>query len=147
MEEIILYADGFMKSKKEPSPGCSVAIYINNIKKYHIKLYINKLPSKYRKIFKKMPKTNNVSEYFALITALRMIKKISKLYTTDLHIYYVYMDSEVIIKQMNGDYTISSEHLSYLNKMAKNILLEIDNNENIKLVWIKRNKIVEVLGH
>jgi ribonuclease HI len=56
--------------------------------------------------------TNNVAEYTALIFALEKAKLLlgkSKAKTTEV---VVHMDSELIVKQLNGEYKIKNENLS-----------------------------------
>lgn len=145
MNEYIIYADGFMPSKKEKNGGCSYAVFNNNKKIFHIKRYINKIPKKYRKLFDDIELTNNAFEYFALISALLRAKKILK--ENKNATFIIYMDSEVIVKQVNGLYLVSSPNLKKLNIFALNIFNEIISNTDLKVIWIKRNKIVEILGH
>lgn len=53
-------------------------------------------------------KTNNEAEYSALILGLKVAAK-----HTDAHLE-VYMDSELVVKQLNGEYKIKQEHLQKL---------------------------------
>jgi ribonuclease HI len=52
-------------------------------------------------------KTNNETEYNAIIKALELAKKYSK----KVHIY---SDSELVVKQLNGEYKITKDHLKLL---------------------------------
>lgn len=143
VKEIVIYADGFMKSKKEITMGCSVAAFENdNVKILHIKKYANKLNSKIRKIFNK-DATNNSAEYFALYNALIVCNKLMKKYG-DI-VYIIYMDSELIVNQINGIYSITKPHLLKMYKLCK--LVEEELPYIVDIVWIKRIKLVEILGH
>src|ERR1700733_10342915 len=66
---------------------------------------------------------NNVAEYVALLEALQCAMKLK---ARKLH---VYSDSEVVVRQMNGDYTCRSPRLYSLNwicrKLAKSLEFSI----------------------
>lgn len=64
--------------------------------------------------------TNNVAEYTALIEALKFAKSLGG---TDLDIY---MDSELIVKQMLGEYKIKQPHLLELANKVKSLLTEFN---------------------
>lgn len=145
MTEYIIYADGFMPSKKEKTGGCSYAVFNNDKKILHIKRYLNKIPKKYKKLFDDIELTNNAFEYFALISALLRIKKIIK--EDKQSCFIVYIDSEVIVKQVNGFYLVSSNNLKKLNLYTIKLIDEISSSNELKIIWIRRNKIVEILGH
>lgn len=57
--------------------------------------------------------TNNVAEYHALIKALESARK----YTKDEVL--IIMDSELVIKQMSGEYKVKAEHLLPLFNKVK----------------------------
>lgn len=67
--------------------------------------------------------TNNVAEYTALIEALKLAKSLGG---TDLHIS---MDSELIVKQMLGEYKIKQPHLLELAVKVKKLLTDFDSYE------------------
>lgn len=54
--------------------------------------------------------TNNIAEYSAILEGLRAALRIN------ISSIYVYSDSELIIKQLNGEYKIKSEPLKILNE-------------------------------
>jgi len=58
--------------------------------------------------------TNNVAEYKALITGLQIAAKHTR---GEVH---VFMDSELVINQMNGNYRIKAPHLLPLLQEVKN---------------------------
>lgn len=60
--------------------------------------------------------TNNVAEYTALLEALKFAKSLQG---TDLEIF---MDSELIVKQMSGEYKIKQPHLQELAAQVKGLL-------------------------
>jgi len=81
--------------------------------------------------------TNNVAEYKALITGLQIAAKHTR---GEVH---VFMDSELVINQMNGNYRIKAPHLLPL-------LQEVKNCERIfsKVVYnyVTRNDSFQVLA-
>ncbi len=65
--------------------------------------------------------TNNHAEYRALVLGLELIKKTySQLSTQDIDLT-VYMDSELIIRQMLGQYKVKAIELIPLFEEAKNL--------------------------
>jgi ribonuclease HI/probable phosphoglycerate mutase len=64
--------------------------------------------------------TNNVAEYNALITALREAKKLGAARIV------VCGDSELIVRQMNGEYRVKHPDLQPLHQEAQELLREFD---------------------
>ncbi len=77
--------------------------------------------------------TNNVAEYTALILGLQ---KALELGATEV---VVKMDSELIVKQMSGEYKIKQPHLQELAHQVKDLLQQLDFYE-IKHVLRHLNK-------
>jgi ribonuclease HI len=75
--------------------------------------------------------TNNVAEYGALIVGLSKAMNIS---TGTLH---VYSDSELLVKQLNGDYRISKPHLRDLAEQVRKL---VRNFKKVTFHHIKRSK-------
>ena len=75
--------------------------------------------------------TNNVAEYTALIYALQeaLIMKAKKL--------TVFTDSELIAKQISGEYVVKNEDLKRLRKQVKHLS---EGFEEINISFIKREK-------
>jgi len=69
--------------------------------------------------------TNNEAEYYALIFALLRARPNDE----------IYMDSQLIINQVTGNWKINYEHLRRLREVAKKIM-----PENVKLIWVPREK-------
>jgi len=81
--------------------------------------------------------TNNVAEYCGLIAAL----EIARQYEPD--VVECHLDSELVVKQMKGEYKVKQEHIKQLYAEAKNEASHFDSvtytflkrsHENIKLV-------------
>ncbi len=75
--------------------------------------------------------TNNVAEYTALVKALESAKQIGAKQVT------VFSDSELLVKQVNGEYRVKSEQLRPLFQQARKLLGEF---ENWKVQHIARDK-------
>ncbi len=107
--------------------GIGILIYKNKNIFKRISLYIGEA-------------TNNFSEYIALIFALQNILALK-----DKGPYYVYMDSELVVNQINGKYKIKNRTLYPLNLLAKHLIKLI---KNIKIIHKKReeNKLADALA-
>jgi ribonuclease HI len=64
--------------------------------------------------------TNNVAEYTALIEGLKMA---SDLGTTDLEIF---LDSELVVKQLSGEWKIKNDRLRQLAVVARRLMNSFD---------------------
>lgn len=62
--------------------------------------------------------TNNIAEYHAAIGALQWLQKLSSSNTKKIEIFF---DSELVSKQLKGEYKIKKNHLKLLAAKAKNI--------------------------
>lgn len=84
--------------------------------------------------------TNNVAEYKALIKALELAKKHTKDELT------CYLDSELIVKQLNREYRVKNPRLKILNNRVQRLK---DNFKEIKFRhvsrWNKFQKIADKL--
>lgn len=78
--------------------------------------------------------TNNVAEYQALITALKQAKSLAA--TT----VKIFADSELMVKQINGEYKVKSAGLLPLYKEAKALLMEFNRYD---IIHIYREKNIE----
>jgi ribonuclease HI len=71
-------------------------------------------------------KTNNFAEYTALIIALEWcIKSLKEHKDYELHIF---SDSELMIKQLTGEYRVKSKDLLYLNEKTRQLLAKFKGN-------------------
>jgi len=71
--------------------------------------------------------TNNIAEYTALVKALETVAK--EYPTEDVEIIG---DSQLIIKQMKGEYGVNSEKLAPLHKRARNLIGQIVGDVELK---------------
>ncbi len=98
IEKLIIYTDG--GSRGNPGPA-ALGVYITDGKGNKIKEYGEKLGIK----------TNNEAEYQAVIFALKKVKQIfGKEKTKKMEINFR-MDSEFVMKQLNGFYRIEEERM------------------------------------
>ncbi len=78
--------------------------------------------------------TNNELEYMALIAAIE--------YTNDLYKYATYIqlvgDSELIVKQMNGEDRVKASHLKTLFIEAKTLLQYKPKSCVVSIEWVPR---------
>ncbi|MCI0413222.1 ribonuclease HI family protein [bacterium] len=84
--------------------------------------------------------TNNVAEYTALLEALRFVLA-QKIQSVEIR-----SDSELLVKQLNGEYKVKSEHLAALNGECRMLLRRLSWYE-IKHVPRSQNKIADRLAN
>ena len=101
MTKIIINCDG--GARGNPGPA-AIGVVVRDEKKV-LEIYKEKIGAT----------TNNVAEYHALIKALELARKYSK------DEVVVIMDSELVIKQMSGEYKVRSEHLLPLFNKVKSL--------------------------
>jgi ribonuclease HI len=92
--QLSIYSDG--ASRGNPGPAAAAFIILQNDKIL------------YEESFFLGVRTNNQAEYQAVINALRKVKEF-----TNGHII-VHSDSELVIKQLNGDYRVNDPQLKAL---------------------------------
>ncbi len=83
--------------------------------------------------------TNNEAEYQALIDGVKVILKIKRLNVD------IYSDSELIVKQIKGQYKVKNERMVVLNRKAKEILKKLD-FWTISHISRKKNSIADKLA-
>ena len=110
-EKLIVYTDG--GSRGNPGPA-AIGVVIRDATGNLIKEYGEKLGTK----------TNNEAEYEAVIFALKKIKQLfGKEKTAKMEINFK-MDSEFVMKQLNGEYKIEEERMQPLFIAVWNLKLE-----------------------
>lgn len=111
--KIKVYIDG--AARGNPGPA-GIGIHIQNIKDVYD--YIGEA-------------TNNVAEYSAL---LRGLKEIISLGYKEVHFY---SDSELLVKQINGEYRVKNEKLKPLFLQAKSLILKL---KDFSISHVRREK-------
>lgn len=83
--------------------------------------------------------TNNKAEYTALLTALKYIVSQIQENNLDLTItnYTLYSDSELMVKQIKGEYKVKDEDLKILYLECKELIKKI---ANFKIEHVRREK-------
>ena len=91
-------------------------------------------------------KTNNQAEYLALALAIFLLKKeISKNTFTQQHNLKITSDSELLVKQMNGEYQVKNPILLQLKGLIDSMLQNL--NYSFKHVLRENNKIADKLAN
>jgi len=75
------------------------------------------------------PATHNVAEYRALIEGLKLARDYG------VQRIRVYMDSELVVDQVNGVSAVRQAHLSELHKVASSLVALF---ESIRISWVPR---------
>ena len=119
-DKIIAYIDGGSRG----NPGPAAAAYVlNDVSGAQLEA----------KAFFLGKATNNVAEYIGLVKALEAATKTSSEQLS------VLSDSELLVKQINGQYRVKSEHIKPLFKQAMSLLNRF-NNWKVKHITRDKNK-------
>lgn len=127
MNKILIYTDG--GARGNPGPAAVGVIITDNFQPTTDKKKIQKF-SKY--IGKT---TNNVAEYEAVIFALNKVKEIY-LQTGNL-ILEVRMDSELVVRQLKGEYRVKNEELG---RLYDSVQIFLDDFKRVDFVHIPRGE-------
>ena len=117
-EKIIAYTDGGSRGNPGPAAAGFVLYDQNKIQLCAKALFLGET-------------TNNVAEYTALIKALESAQKFNPKNLS------LYSDSELLVRQINGQYKVKSEQIKPLFQQALQLLEKF---ENWKLKHITRDK-------
>jgi len=125
-EKIIMYTDG--GSRGNPGPA-------------GIGVYIETLGKKYAECIG--TKTNNEAEYGALIFGLKKLKQLLGKKSKQSAIE-CYLDSELVVKQLNHEYKLSDSRIQVFFIEIWNLMLDF---KTVKFVHIRRekNKVADAL--
>lgn len=138
MDELIIYTDG--GARGNPGPAACGAVIKN--KQGEVILKTSKYLGR---------ATNNVAEYEALILALQKAKGVFKAHCKDamnrvsatkIKNLECYLDSELVVKQLNHEYKIKDENMQKLFIKVWNLTLDFD---SVKFMHIprKENKLAD----
>lgn len=89
----------------------------------------NEVEKRYKNLWQK---TNNEAEY---LWAYYWIKRAFELWAIDICLF---MDSKLVIEQLQGNWKIKKEELRVINNDIQKFIK--DNNLNLKYTWIAREK-------
>ncbi|MEA2097800.1 MAG: ribonuclease HI family protein [Patescibacteria group bacterium] len=124
MSKLITFTDG--GSRGNPGPS-AIGVVIENDK--------NEIVLKASKYIGET--TNNVAEYEALILALQKAKGIFKTQKIKKGNLECYLDSELVVRQLNHKYKIKDEGMQLLFIKVWNLMLEYS---SVKFIHIPREK-------
>jgi len=116
--DYILYFDGCSKGNPGPA-GAGAVIYQNDIEVWSEAIFVG------------AKETNNVAEYAGLILGLR------KAVQMGIHSLLIRGDSQLVIRQMRGEYKVSSANMIPLYKEAKGLCASI---QSIAFEHVYRDK-------
>ena len=126
-DKIIIYTDG--GSRGNPGPAA-------------IGVWVETLNKKYCECIGKT--TNNVAEYAALIFALKKLKSLLGKDKTKKFEVECYLDSELVVKQLNHEYKLTEEYIQKNFIEIWNLMLDY---KSVKFYHIfrEKNKIADAL--
>lgn len=117
MKRLIMYTDGGSKGNPGDA-GIGIAIYDEKrVPIAEVSRYIG-------------TQTNNAAEYFALVRGLEEVIRLGAGWVD------IYMDSELIVKQIKGEYSVKNEGLKPFYEIAKAYLGSL---EGYTINHVKRN--------
>lgn len=125
---IKVYTDGGARGNPGPA-ACAYVVMINNVFFHQDSKYLGVT-------------TNNDAEYNGLILALNY------LHTLDLANYsdvYFYLDSELVVKQIKGEYKIKHPKLKILFDKAQKLIKDLNKNTVFTSVPRKENFVADKL--
>ena len=128
MKKLLIFSDG--GARGNPGPGGIGIIFCDEK----------------GKVLKKISKfigetTNNQAEYKALIEAIKTIKKFP--ISNSQFLIICFLDAELVVKQLNGEYRVKDADLKPLYEKVKN--LSKDLNITFKHIPRKKNKLADKL--
>ncbi len=126
-DNYVLFFDGCCKGNPGPG-GAGAVIYNNGIEIWADCAFVDK------KV------TNNIAEYTGLLLGLKQALKLG------IKNIVVNGDSQLVVKQMNGIYKVTSENLIELYKTAKRLQLSFD-SISYNHVYRKDNKRADALSN
>ena len=114
MKKIKVFTDGGSRGNPGPA-GVGVVIKIDTNKRNDTEV------SKYIGI-----KTNNQAEYTAVLEALEWLSKYRKEHSANIDINIeFYLDSQLVVEQLNGNYKMKNEGLMPLYNRARELVLDL----------------------
>jgi len=128
MKKIIIYTDG--GSRGNPGPAAIGAVFCNE-KEQVIKRYSEYLGDNL---------TNNEAEYRAVILALKKFKALFGKKLAQSTEVQIKSDSELLVKQLNGEYKILDEKIQLLFLEVWNLRFDF---QGVKFKLIPRGKNIE----
>lgn len=133
---LIIYADGGCKRNGKANPQAYGTFVVIAVKADGSHVKVKQATEQFPNL-----KTNNQSEYQALINALSYVSElIDKSFTFPTTIV---MDSELVVKQTNGEMKVKAPGLVELNNKAKSLLKKT----GAVLEYREREYVAPMIGH
>ncbi|OGD65624.1 hypothetical protein A3F08_01110 [Candidatus Berkelbacteria bacterium RIFCSPHIGHO2_12_FULL_36_9] len=132
MEHFFVYSDG--GSRGNPGPAAYGFVIYNN-KKEKIAEGLKFLGTL----------TNNQAEYHGILAALSAVKQLMA--NSQQPIVECFLDSQLIVEQMNGRYKIKNEGLKPLFWKIRELILELGGNVSFKHIPREENKEADKLAN
>ena len=123
IKKLIINCDGGARGNPGPA-GIGVYAAVNNTPLFSLSEYIGEA-------------TNNVAEYTAIIRCLEYVLA-NQIKTETIEFL---LDSELIVKQIKGEYKVKKPHLQKLHLTTHNLLQRLRSNQlaqNITFTHVKR---------
>lgn len=124
-QEIIIHTDG--GSRGNPGPAACAFVVENN----------NQVIFRGSRFLKTA--TNNIAEYSGVILALEWLNKKSDEVKLKSEIKF-FLDSELVVKQLNGLYKVKDENIKKLFLEVKNLILKLEKNVFFQHIPREKNK-------
>lgn len=136
-EFVIAFFDGGYNNKTKSGGYYSTVAYkakdmTNTLlfKDYYIDIKNNRIHS------------SNEAEYLALISVLETMSALPENLRNG--VIYLFTDSQLVHRQMLGEYKVRAKNLKKLYKRAKELY---DKFPQLRLMWVTRKVMVEEFGH
>ena len=89
--------------------------------------------------------TNNVAEYRAVIAALEWLSKNYPIIQSSNQLINFYLDSQLVVNQLNGNFKIKNSNLQKLIVRAKSLERKVSRKISYSYVSRRKNKIADAL--
>lgn len=86
--------------------------------------------------------SSNEAEYLGLISVLESLSALPE--SLRCGIIYLFTDSQLVHRQMLGEYKVKAKNLAKLHRRAKKLY---DEFPSLRLMWVTRKVMVEEFGH
>ncbi len=127
MPKYLLYSDGAARGNPGPAGAGAYICDVSGKPVFQLKQYLGET-------------TNNVAEYEALLLGL---KKLVEMKMSDVE---VRADSELMVKQINGQYRVKTPHLKPLYEEAKRLLNQLT-PVTVRHIYREQNKEADRLSN
>ena len=128
MKTLLIYTDGAAKGNPGPA-GVGIVFLDKNAK----------LISSFKKFIGEA--TNNQAEYRALVFALQ---KAQELKPKKIE---VYMDSKLVVEQINGNYKIKNKELKKTFWQIRDLIIELGGRVEFQYIPREKNKLADKLAN